>query len=442
MLKHTFSATLFVLKINGFNLIAAYPVKINLQNSTKTIFTMEVMTAPPRIKPLVKNTYRIEAIDLLRGLVMIIMALDHTRDFFHVTAMTDDPLNMNTTTPALFFTRWITHFCAPIFVFLAGTSGYFQSLRKSKKELCGFLIKRGLWLIVIEVVIINFSFSFDPDYSFIGLQTIWSIGISMIILGLMIWLPLPVIGIVGFLIVLGHNSLDFYEEGHKGGYSIAYNFLHHQGGFSIAKDHFVFVMYPFLSWAGLMMLGFCFGKLFTLYEGAKRRKVLTILGIGIILFFIALRAINIYGNPEEWHLQKNGLFTFLSFIDTHKYPPSLLYMCMTIGPAILFIAWFGNIKNGLTKFITVYGRVPFFYYVLHFFLIHLLAMIFFLAKGNSFSKGVYDNLDLPNFVIRGQGVSLGIVYLIWIFVVVSLYPLCKWFSNYKKTHKQWWLSYL
>lgn len=398
--------------------------------------------------PLQKTSYRIESIDLLRGLVMIIMALDHTRDFFHKTAFTDDPLNFATTTPALFLTRWITHFCAPVFVFLAGTSAFFQSSRKSTAELSRFLLTRGLWLILIEILVINLAVSFDPNYTVVGLQTIWSIGISMIILGLVIWMPFSAILTVGLIIVFGHNILDLYEKqfptNHT--YNILYSFLHRPGVYPLGGGHSLLILYPFLSWAGLMMLGYCFGKLFTRYEGAERRKVLTWLGLGIILFFIALRATNVYGDANHWTTKKNALFTVFSFIDTVKYPPSLLYMCMTIGPAILFIALWGNIKNGLTKFITVYGRVPFFYYVLHFTLIHILSTAAFFMRGHSFKEGLYTTSQGPlppfNFIVPGEGYSLWIVYLVWIFVFVSLYPLCKWFSEYKQTHKQWWLSYL
>lgn len=394
--------------------------------------------------PLEKRSYRIESIDLLRGLVMIIMALDHTRDFFHQPAMIDDPLNFATTTPILFFTRWITHFCAPIFVFLAGTSAFFQSSRKSKPELSRFLITRGLWLVLIEIVVINFAFTFDPNYTVIGLQTIWSIGISMIILGFAIRMPFPAILATGLIIVLGHNALDFYEKQFPRDhvYNIAYSFLHHPGLYPLGGGHSLLIFYPFLPWCGLMMLGYCFGKLFTSYEGAQRRKVLTRLGLGIILFFIALRATNLYGDASHWSVQKNAVFTLMSFVNTVKYPPSLLYMCMTIGPAILFIALWGNVKNGVTKFITVYGKVPFFYYVLHFFLIHLLCTAAFFMRGHTFAQGLHTSDEPVNFLIPGEGYSLGVVYLVWIFVFLSLYPLCKWFSEYKQTHKQWWLSYL
>jgi uncharacterized membrane protein len=398
--------------------------------------------------PLQKRSYRIESIDLLRGLVMIIMALDHTRDFFHQPAQIDDPLNFATTTPLLFLTRWITHFCAPVFVFLAGTSAFFQSSRKSKSELSKFLISRGLWLVFIEIVVVNLAVSFDPTYTAIVLQTIWSIGISMVLLGLAIWMPFSAILATGLIIVLGHNALDFYEKqfppDHQ--YNIVYSFLHRPGIYSLGGGHSLFIFYPFLSWTGLMMLGYCFGKLFTKFEAAQRRKVLTWLGLGIILFFIALRATNLYGDAQHWSTQKNSVFTILSFIDTVKYPPSLLYMCMTIGPAILFIAWWGNIKNGVTKFITVYGRVPFFYYVLHFTWIHVLATAAFFMRGHGFAEATQNPggapFPPPHFTVPGEGYSLWIVYLIWVFVFVSLYPLCKWFSEYKQTHKQWWLSYL
>lgn len=398
--------------------------------------------------PVGQKSYRIESIDLLRGFVMIIMALDHTRDFFHKTAFTDDPLNLATTTPALFLTRWITHYCAPVFVFLAGTSAFFQSTRKAKPELSKFLISRGLWLVFIEIVVVNLAVTFDPNYTIIGLQTIWSIGISMIILGLAIWMPFPLLLTTGLVIVFGHNALDFYEQqfppNHT--YNIFYSFLHRSGVYPLNKEHSLLIFYPFLSWAGLMMLGYCFGKLFSKYQGVQRRKVLTWLGLGVIFFFIALRATNLYGDAFHWSTQKNLLYTVFSFINTVKYPPSLLYMCMTIGPAILFIAWWGNVKNGVTKFITVYGRVPFFYYVLHFTLIHILSTIAFFTRGHSVAQGIHsinEGANAPfNFVIAGEGYSLWVVYAVWIFVFVSLYPLCKWFSEYKQTHKQWWLSYL
>jgi uncharacterized membrane protein len=203
------------------------------------------------------------------------------------------------------------------------------------------------------------------------------------------------------------------------------------------------IFYPFLPWTGLMLLGYCTGKLFT--KGIDlnyRRKLLTWLGVSVILFFIILRVTNIYGDPVEWSKQKNSFFTFLSFINTTKYPPSLLYMCMTIGPALLFIAWFDSARNRLAKIIIVYGRVPFLYYILHFYILHLLCMILFFMRGHTFNEGLNVTGSPFKFVNAGEGYNLWVVYFIWIIVVTALYPICKWFSDYKQTHKKWWLSYL
>lgn len=405
-----------------------------------TIFRHRVQVKLPMQPP--QPNYRVNSIDFLRGLVMIIMALDHTRDFFHQEAMLDDPLNLATTTPALFFTRWITHFCAPVFVFLAGTSGFFQSLRKSKAELCRFLVKRGLWLILVEVTLITFAISFDVMFSAFFLQVIWAIGISMMLLGLAVWLPFKAILAIGLLIVLGHNSLDYYEAKQQS-FGTVYSLLHRQNFVPIGDNRFVGILYPFLPWTGLMFLGYCFGRLFTLYEGAQRRNVLSMLALGLIVLFIVLRATNTYGDPSPWAPQKSALFTVFSFINTTKYPPSLLYLCMTVGPAILFLAFAGHMKNAFANFVTVFGRVPFFYYVLHFYLIHTITMLFSFSRGHSFAESAAGVPDLPfKFVFPGEGFSLAVTYLVWIGIVLLLYPLCRWFSRYKQMHKQWWLSYL
>jgi len=386
---------------------------------------------------------RIESIDLLRGIVMIIMALDHVRDFFHIGALTDNPLNLETTTPELYFTRWITHFCAPVFVFLTGTSAYLQSARKSKKELSLFLIKRGLWLIIAEITIINLIFSFDITFSQIALTVIWAIGISMVILGLLIWLPFKVILAIGLFIVLGHNSLDFYEQAEPGPNSVMYNLLHRFGIHPLGGNRILLIMYPFLPWTGLMILGYCLGKVLRSSDEAYRKKFLIITGLSVIALFVVLRFINVYGNPFPWSEQRTPFYSFLSFINTHKYPPSLFYMCMTIGPALLFIALWGNKQNGFSRIVSVYGRVPFFYYILHFFFIHVFATIVFFIRGNSFAEGVGNPTAFANFVKAGEGFSLGVTYLIWLGIVIMLYPLCKWYDRYKMEHKEkWWLSYL
>jgi uncharacterized membrane protein len=391
---------------------------------------------------LTQDKKRIESIDLLRGLVMIIMALDHTRDYMHTTSWTEDPLSMETTTPILYFTRWITHFCAPVFVFLSGMSAFLQSKRKTKKELSLFLITRGIWLILAEMLIVNLIFTFDISYSTIGLQVIWAIGISMLFLGLAIWLPFPVIFAIGLIIVLGHNALDYYEKDHTGPYNPWYELLHKPNYDTIPfiGNIKLLILYPFLPWLGLMFCGYCFGKLVSDRQGAARKKLLLITGFSLILLFIALRYINEYGDPTAWSEQKNGTFTFLSFMDVTKYPPSLLYMCATIGPALIFMAFFDEAKSRIAKMISVYGRVAFFYYLLHFFILHLACAIMFFINGHSFAES--DNIGIL-FVVPGEGVPLWAVYLIWIAVIIILYPLCSWYDNYKTKHKEkWWLSYL
>ncbi|HEX7903486.1 MAG TPA: heparan-alpha-glucosaminide N-acetyltransferase domain-containing protein [Chitinophagaceae bacterium] len=387
---------------------------------------------------------RIESIDLLRGLVMIIMALDHTRDFFHKEAFTGDPLDLATTTPFLYFTRWITHFCAPTFVFLSGLSAWLQSRRKTKKELSRFLITRGLWLVLVEITLMTFGITGDIYFGMFMLQTIWSIGISMVILGLVIWLPFSAILAIGLLIVLGHNSIDFAEASRQGNVPLWWSFLHRPTVIPLWDNHVLGIFYPFLPWTGLMMLGYCCGKLFTNTEPQRRNKILLWMGIGALLLFIVLRVIDKYGDPGHWIQQKNMLYSFLDFMDVQKYPPSLLYMCATIGGALLFLALVKNTNNRLAKIISVYGRVPFFYYILHFYLLNILHVIVYIARGHSFSEGVKGLPGFPfKFIVPGEGYSLWVVYLIWIAVVAVLYPVCKWYDRYKTNHKEkWWLSYL
>ena len=388
------------------------------------------------------HSKRVRSVDLLRGLVMIIMALDHTRDFFHHSAFTEDPLNPATTTPALYFTRWITHFCAPTFVFLSGASAWFQGLKKTRKELSLFLLKRGFWLILLEITLVNFVFSFDLHFNEVALQVIWAIGVSMIILGLLTWLPFPLILILGLLIVFGHNSLDFYEAKNGNDLSLFYHMLHRTNLFDLGEFRLL-VFYPFLPWTGLMLMGYCFGKLLSGTGREQRKKVLVWIGSGVVLIFIVLRSLDIYGDPDVLTSAVKPLDSLYSFLDTNKYPPSLLFMCMTIGPSVLFLAFFQNAGGRIAQIISVYGRVPFFYYVLHFFLIHAVSMLFFLARGHSIEDGLNNIVMLPNFIKPGEGTNLWNVYLLWIAFIVVLYPLCRWYDRYKQSHKEkWWLSYL
>ena len=390
---------------------------------------------------------RIESIDVLRGIVMVIMALDHTRDYFHIAANTDDPLNLATTTPALFFTRWITHFCAPIFVFLSGTSIYLQSLRKTKKTLSIFLIKRGLWLIIAEWFIISLGWTFNPLYNVIPFQVIWAIGISMLILGFAIRLPFKIIFAIGLLIVAGHNLLDIPESAPGFKTNFWWDMLHHGqfAPYAFAPNHYALIVYPFLAWTGLMLLGYCFGVFFTQkFSVDQRRKIFIRLGLGLIFFFAALRLINIYGDPVAWTTQVDSLYTFLSFIKVNKYPPSLVYMCITIGPALLMLAFLEKIKNSFTDKMLVFGRTAFFYYIIHLYLIHSISAVCFFARGHSLQDAINAMQNLPfMFQIPGEGYSLWIVYFVWICVIILLYPLCRWYDKYKTNHKEkWWLSYL
>ncbi len=380
---------------------------------------------------------RISNIDLLRGLVMIIMALDHTRDFIHAEGFTGDPLNLETTTPLLYITRWITHLCAPTFVFLSGTSVYLQSLRKSKHALSIFLFTRGLWLIFVEVAIITLAITFDISYSVVVLQVIWAIGISMVIFAALIRLPFFAILFIGVIVVAGHNLLDIYEAG-KQDFPLWYSFLHRP---VFNRDGFV-LLYPFLPWTGLMLLGYCFGR-FYLADVMNRHKRSIMLGLSLIAFFIVMRFTDVYGDPIPWSSQKNALFTVFSFINTQKYPPSLLYLSITIGISLVILGLAGDTRNSLTKFVEVFGQVPLFYYILHFYLIHIISAILYLSRGHSFEEGVRGEPGFfARFVKLDEGYSLAVVYLVWIFVVLVLYPVCRKYASYKLSHRKWWLSYL
>ena len=389
---------------------------------------------------------RIESVDILRGIVMVIMALDHTRDFFHVAANTSNPLAIPSVSPILFFTRWVTHFCAPSFVFLSGLSIYLQSFRKTKKELSSFLIKRGIWLVLAEVILLSFIFTFNPLYNIIFLEVIWAIGISMIILGLLIYLPFNVIFTLGLLIVLGHNLLDIPEASPDFKPGFWYGVLHRPGAvLPFAPGRILIVLYPFLPWTGLMILGYCTGTFFSSkYNAGERKKILARTGIFVILFFIVVRFINVYGNPLPWKSQHNFLDTFFSFINLQKYPPSLLFMCATIGPALVLLAYLQNIQNRFTNIVRIYGRVPFFYFLVHFFIIHVLATFVFFARGHNMEDAMKSAQQISFlFLVPGEGFSLPVVYLIWLLIVIIMYPLIKWYDAYKTKHKEkWWLSYL
>ncbi|HRI20244.1 MAG TPA: heparan-alpha-glucosaminide N-acetyltransferase domain-containing protein [Panacibacter sp.] len=387
---------------------------------------------------------RILSVDILRGAVMLIMALDHVRDFFHIHAWDDSPTNLLTTTPLLFFTRWITHFCAPVFVFLSGISAFLAGQKRTKKEQSLFLIKRGVWLILVEIVVMALTLTFNPLYNLIILQVIWAIGCSMIILGLLARTSLTVIAVTGCILFFLHNILDYITLPQEGIANVLWTVLltSKQHFFSIAAQRSIFDVYAILPWTGAMLLGYTFGTYYrTSVDAARRKKVLLAAGVFLTVLFISLRYINQYGDPEPWAQQKDAVFTFLSFLNTTKYPPSLDYLCMTIGPALILLAFIEHMQNKLSKVLIVYGRVPFFYYVIHFFLIHTVCVVFFYATGHG-TKDIIDP-DSPFFFRPVHfGYDLGIVYLVWLFIITVLYWPCKWFNKYKATHNQWWLSYV
>ena len=392
----------------------------------------------------VKRETRINSIDILRGAVMVIMALDHVRHIFHQPAMIDEPTNLATTTPILFFTRWITHFCAPVFLFLSGVSASISGQKKTKNELSFFLIKRGVWLLVVELVIITFGLSFDPAYNLFLLQVIWAIGWSMIILGLLVRTSLAVIISVGAIIFFGHNVLDYIDLPNSGVVSVLWDVFFTSSGkaYPIGGGRAVLVMYAVLPWTAIMIGGFVAGRLYAPgYDRNKRKDILLLGGIILSALFIILRMTKGYGDPAPWSDQKNAVYSFLSLLNVTKYPVSLQYACMTLGPALVILAVVERVKGRFVDVVSVFGRVPFFYYVLHFYLLHLLCVGLFFASGYGFneilSKGSFIFFRPLDF-----GFSLFIVYIIWFVVVALLYWPCKWFSRYKKTHKQWWLSYV
>lgn len=392
-----------------------------------------------RIKP-----GRIESIDLLRGTVMIIMALDHVRDYFHNSAFLHSPEDLNHTNIILFFTRWITHFCAPVFVFLAGISAYLYGTHKTKKELSVFLFTRGLWLVFAELFILSLFRTFNPSYHFFNLQVIWVIGVSMIFLSAMIYMKRSLLFLTGILLIACHNLLDNVHVPGNNVPAFLWALVHQPGFFTFGNFTF-HVHYPAIPWIGIMAIGYCCGSLFNReYDPEKRRTILLSLGLTVTSLFIILRYINTYGDPSHWSAQNSFAFTVLSFLNVSKYPPSLLYTLMTLGPALIFLALTEKPLKAFTKKITVFGRVPMFYYLLHIFLIHLFALIAAVISGYKWTAMILTTMIYRSPSLKGYGFNLLTVYVVWVALIFMLYPVCKWFDSYKRTHRsgQWWLSYL
>lgn len=371
---------------------------------------------------------------------MVIMALDHTRDYFHNAAFYFDPNNPDLTTVPIFITRWITNFCAPAFCFLAGLSAFFVGRRKDKIQLSGFLLKRGLWLVFIEMTVVNFAWYFDPLFRTPGLLVIWSLGISMIVLSALVHLPFKAILIFSVVLIVGHNMLDSIRfDG-----SMVWSALHNAHTYSVGNGHFFYIDYPIIPWIAVMSLGYCLGELYReSIDAGRRRKILNILGFSSIALFLIVRGINMYGDLVPWKSYDTVTKTVISFLAATKYPPSLSYLLMTLGPVFLFLANSEKWKGKIVDFFATFGRVPFFYYILHLFLIHSLALLAAQLTGFGWMSMILTDWVIMVPGLKGYGFDLWVVYLIWIIVITALYPLCKKFDRYKMNHKEkWWLSYL
>jgi uncharacterized membrane protein len=391
--------------------------------------------------------YRIESIDLLRGAVMLIMAIDHCRD--HLLRGHPDPTDLATTTPLLFFTRWITHFCAPVFVFLSGISAWLAGTRRTEGQLSALLMKRGLWLIAVEILLIAPGLSIDPLYHMVVLQVIWVIGGSMFLLGLLIRLRVSrlAIGVIGAVIFLGHNIFDYTGAGAVGR-TFVWQLLVSAGGFvgssivPLGHDHIVIVAYALVPWTGVMLLGYAVGPIYGPgFDAVRRRRLLLRAGVVLLAAFVVLRGFNWYGDPAPWSVQKTAVLSVISFLNVTKYPCSLMYLCMTLGVALVLLAVTERVKSRFTSAIVVYGNVPFFYYVIHWYLIGMSTIVIFFLQGYGVQQIVTPGNPF-HFDPPGFGLSLAGVYGVWLFVVVALYWPCKWFSGYKKRSNKWWLSYV
>jgi uncharacterized membrane protein len=388
---------------------------------------------------------RVAAIDLVRGVIMIIMALDHTRDWVGGEAL-GAPTRLATTTPALFFTRWITHFCAPVFVLLAGTSAGLMTAQKTPNELGAFLLKRGIWLILIEWFVIATAFTFAPfgiaqihGLILVPLQTIWAIGASMVALAAFQFLGRRSCLVIGAAIVVGHNALDPV-------WPVSHNFdvgsplwvsLHAQMS-TIAGPFQVVFAYPVLPWIGVMLLGFGIAGIFE-KPAALRDRWLRRAGLATTALFVIVRALDVYGDPHGWQRMPQGVAaTVMAFLNTTKYPPSLQFLLMTLGPAAIACSYADRLQGAIKDALVMFGRVPFAFYVAHFYLIHVLSMLLGVAMG--FDARQF--LTFFAFFPKGYGIGLPAIYAVWLLVIALLYPLCRWVERVKARRNDWWLSYL
>jgi uncharacterized membrane protein len=367
---------------------------------------------------------------------MILMALDHVRDFFGPPGLS--PTNLAQTTVPLFLTRWVTHLCAPVFFLVTGTGAFLSLGRKSVPELSRYLVSRGLWLILLELTVIRcLGYQFNVDYQVTLLVVIWALGWAMVALAALVWLPVPAILTIGLVMIAGHNLLDGIRSAHP-----LWTILHSQG-FVVNRPGFViFVAYPLVPWIGVTAAGYALGQVYR-WSAGRRRAFLLRCGLGLTVTFLLLRAVNIYGDPAPWASQASGALTVVSFLNVTKYPPSLLFLLMTLGPALLILrALEGPAPRRLAPALT-FGRVPLFYFVLHLTLIHLLAVVLCYAQ-NGAVHWLFESPNLGAYPFTpppGWGVSLPVTYLLWIVVVVMLYPICSWYAGVKLRNRSGWLSY-
>jgi uncharacterized membrane protein len=387
---------------------------------------------------------RVQSVDILRGLVMMLMAIDHTRDFVHSAAMSFSPEDLARTTPAIFLTRWITHFCAPAFMFCAGLGAWFWLERGgTKASLSRFLWTRGLWLVVLEFTVVHFGFFLNLDYSLIFLLVFWALGLSMIALALLVHLPYRVLLVTSIAMIVLHNLTDGVQAARFGMFAGVWQVLHQQSVLFTGKP-VVIVAYPLIPWIGVMAAGFCFGRVYRL-PSDQRAPLLIRLGLALTVGFVILRGLNVYGDPRPWAKQDHAVYTLLSFLNCTKYPASLSFLLMTLGPAIAFLGWIDQVRLSERHPFIVFGRVPMFYFILHIPLIHALAIaltalrygrtpFLFMAPP---TLGTTRTLFPPDY-----GWDLWVVYAVTATVIAMLYPLCLKFAQLKARRRDWWLSYL
>ena len=379
---------------------------------------------------------RLAAIDTLRGLVVVLMALDHTRDYFG--RMPFSPVDLAQAGSLLFLTRWVTHFCAPVYIFLTGVSAFlYETKHHSRQRLARFLLSRGLWLIAVELLLINAVWQ-TGWHGLIFIQVIWVIGVSMVLLAGMIYLPPAAILIIAAAAVLGHNLLDGIEREAWGGLAWLRTLLHQRGWVPTGPGHFgVVVIYPLVPWFGVMAAGYLAGPVF-LADRARRKRLLTRVGWGMCALFLVLRAGGIYGDPNAWALHERGpIFSLLALLNATKYPPSLQFLLMTLGPALILLPRLEGHQGVAKRALTVFGSVPFFFYVLHVPLINLINHLWNWAVYDRFSHFLYGRVAPEGY----QG-SLLLTYPAWLLVLAIMFPACRWFADIKRRRHRWWMSYL